>query len=285
MKQINLKMGTFKLFLFIYLPIMVVMIFSCEELFNLEDGDGLSSEEIVDGLKTALEVGTDSATTELSLTDGYYLNDMVKIPLPEEAESLRSLLNDNTVSQYFNLDDEFENVVKSINKAAEEAANDAAPIFKDAITDLSISQGLEILQGQVPTDLKSSYSEEFDSTAATQYMRNKTYDALIDLYAPKINETLDEDLGLGFSANNAWTALTTAYNDTYNSTAVQLALKTNLIQVDLPDGINTDLGEFSTGKALDGLFYMVGEEEKKIRKDPFQWALDVLRKVFGNIPE
>jgi Protein of unknown function (DUF4197) len=53
--------------------------------------------------------------------------------------------------------------------------------------------------------------------------------------------------------------------------------------ISLPDNITTDLGVFSTQKALNGLFYMVGLEEKKIRKDPYQWAIDIIQRVFGSV--
>ena len=49
------------------------------------------------------------------------------------------------------------------------------------------------------------------------------------------------------------------------------------------DEVETELGDFATGKALDGLFYKVGEEEKKIRNNPYEWALDIIQKVFGSV--
>ena len=72
-----------------YFSIMLIVTsffcFSCENLFN-GDEDGLTTEEIVEGLKTALEIGTDTATSVLSLVNGYYGNSLYKIPLPPEAD-------------------------------------------------------------------------------------------------------------------------------------------------------------------------------------------------------
>lgn len=259
---------------------LTLILGSCEWL---EDNTGLSEDEIVEGLKVALAIGADSSSAGLSVVNGYYGNALVKIPLPEQANQVRNLIDQSGLNNVINLDIQFENVVKAVNRAAEDAAKDAAPIFKDAITDLSISQGLEILNGKIPNDagtiavaLKNT---DFDSTAATGYLKGKTFNPLTDLYAPKINTALDKDLGLGFSAVDAWNALTTQYNNLMGQQAVQLAV--TLANVDLPSSLNDDLGEFSTQKALDGLFYKVGEEEKKIRKNPFEWAIEILHRVFG----
>ena len=117
----------------------------------------------------------------------------------------------------------------------------------------------------------------------------RTYDNLVSLYAPKINEALGEDLGLGFSAEQAWNSLTTAYNNALNTTAVQIAIilyeSTTGNDVNLPSAIETDIGVFSTQKALDGLFYKVALQEKKIRRNPFDWAVDIIQRVFGYIQE
>jgi hypothetical protein len=113
-----------------------------------------------------------------------------------------------------------------------------------------------------------------------------TYNDLTSLYAPHITDALDEDLGLGFSANDAWNTLTSSYNEALNSTIVQSAILVSQWSnkpINLPAAIETDLGVFSTQKALNGLFHMVGEEEKKIRKDPYQYVSDILTEVFGSV--
>jgi len=276
---------------YLLLFISVMMIFSsCEWL---EENTGLTEEEVIEGLKTALNVGSDSASNNLSVINGYYGNILVKIPLPPEAASVRSKINSNAtlaaISSTIGLDKLFEDVVLAVNRSAEDAAQEAAPIFKNAIAGLTISQGWDILHGKVPSDTKSTYVEDFDSTAATKYLSQKTYDPLTDLYAPKINASLDKDLVGTYSATEIWTNLTSKYNTFMSRSDVQLALTAAAMlgnDLNLPSSINTDLGEFSTQKALDGLFYMVGREEIKIRRDPLAWAQttvgNILKKVFGS---
>jgi hypothetical protein len=263
----------------------ILLVASCEYFNDLDNDNGLSTEEIVEGLKTALEIGTDSATSVLAVTNGYYHGDeqFVKIPLPEEAEQVRQLITNNDLASVFNLDDKFEDVVKSVNWAAESAAKDAAPIFGSAIRGLSISEGWDILNGVVPNDTAQQKSTDFDSTAATKYLKIATYADLTDTYAPYINSALGEDLGLGFSAVQAWDALTSSYNSAMNNFIVQSAV--TISGADFPAAIETDLGVFSTQKALDGLFFKVGQEERKIRRNPFQWAVDIIQRVFGYIQD
>ena len=259
---------------------VIVLIFalnSCDYIENL----GLTDEQIVAGLKEALEIGTDTAVAKLSAVNGYYKGDIinVKIPLPDEAEYIRNLItSNNKLADVINLDSYFENVVKSVNRAAEYAATSAAPIFVTAITNISFTDAVSILDGDNP----NTTSVEKSQTAATEYFKDVTYVNLVDLFAPHIDDALDQDLGLGFSAVDAWEALTSKYNSLVSSWVVQAALLA-LPDVNLPNKINDDLGEFCTGKALDGLFFKVGEEEKQIREDPFQWASQTIQDVFGSV--
>ena len=270
---------------------LVLLLSGCEWIDDFSP-TGLTEEEIIEGLKTALNVGSDSASTNLSATDGYYGHSLSKIPLPPEAKDIRDKINRNAtlalISSTIGLEDKFEEVIKTVNRSAESAAKEAAPIFKNAITDLTISQGWDILNGLSP-DKKSTLAESFDSTAATKYLSQKTYIPLTDLYAPKINAALDKDLIGNYSATETWESLTTKYNNFLSRGDVQVALTAAELSgkpIDLPASINTDLGEFSVQKALDGLFYMVGNEEIKIRRDPLAWIETVvgtiLEKVFGS---
>jgi Protein of unknown function (DUF4197) len=274
--------------LFAFVPFLS----GCEGINDLFP-NGLTEEEIIEGLKTALNVGSDSASTSLSVTNGYYGNSLVKIPLPPEAMEIRDKINGNStlawISSTIGLEDKFEEVVKTINRSAESAAKEAAPIFKDAITGLTISQGWDILNGIVPSDKKSTLEESFDSTAATKYLSGETYVPLTELYAPRINAALDKDLIGNYSATEAWESLTTTYNNFLSRNDVKAALVAAELlgkPIDLPSSINTDLGEFSVGKALDGLFLLVGHEEIKIRRDPLAWVETIvgpiLEKVFGS---
>ena len=277
--------------LFVLFLTSLAIFTSCEWLEI--DEEGMTTEkEVVEGLQKALKIGADSASSALAVVDGYYEGNeqYVKIPLPEEIRSIRNTLNDNgtlaSISEMIGLEQAFEDVVLAVNRAAEDAASDAAPILKNAITGLSISEGLEILNGEVPGAANGAGAEGFDSTAATQYLKLNTADSLTLIYAPKINESLGKDLVGKVSATEAWTEMTTLYNDFVGRTDVQTAITAaNLFGADisLPDQINDDLGEYSTRKALDGLFYKVGLEEKKIRRDPYQWASDIIQKVFGKV--
>lgn len=279
-------MGKLRLY---FVIVVVVTAFSSCELLQ-EDGE-LTSDQIIEGLKTALELGADSAASSLSIINGYYHGNeqYVKIPLPEEAENIRNLINGNealrSISTSIGLDDAFEDVILAINRSAEDAAKEAAPIFKREITSLSISQGWDILHGTVPEEdgLKAA---DFDSTAATKFLEMRTYDPLTDLYAPKINTSLQKDIVGNVSAYDAWNSLTSTYNDFLGRNEVQLAIMAaNAFggNLNLPSSIETDIGVFSTQKALDGLFFMVGQEEKKIRRNPFEWAIDIIQKVFGSL--
>ncbi len=152
-------------------------------------------------------------------------------------------------------------------------------------------------------------ASSFDSTAATQYFKSKTKSPLIGVYAPKIDKFLDEPLlgkksGESFSPNDAFNSLKTKYNDAYDLLMVAIEaekLTASLLGTPIADEYNktnlkpittNSLGEFSTDKALDGLFFKVGKEEIKIRRDPWQYLSnavtaaakevgEILVKVFG----
>lgn len=279
-----------KIYISIIIFLSVFMISSCEFLDDLTGAnlDELTTEQVIQGLKTALTIGTDSSATSLSVVNGYYGNKLLKIPLPDEAELVRQqvviLVNKvPKLASYFNLDQKFENVVLSINRAAEEAAKEAKPIFVDAITGITIDQGWDILNGKNP--LAQTKAEGFDSTAATGYFQAVTFSPLQGLFAPKIDAQLNKNLGLVFSANQAWATLRNSINSALNTIESNLTL--NTLYQNSGYTVNRisqeSIGEFATEKALNGLFYKVGEEEKKIRKNPYMWAEDIIKKVFGSV--
>lgn len=251
----------------------VISIFgSCDLL----EEQNLSEEEVVQGLKTALEIGSDSACTSLNNHNGYYGNQLVKILLPPQAKEILDLVNNPTLVSLgidIVLKQKIENVVLSINRAAENAAKDAKPIFVDAIKNMTVTDGLIILQGNDKyAQLVTNTTTNFDSLAATNFMIYKTREQLYSLYQPKINEALSKDLGLGFSANDAWTTLLYYYNN---------YLATILSNVKPIEQVN--LSQYCANKGLDGLFVFVGNQEKQIRKDPYKWSQDIIQKVFGSV--
>jgi len=262
---------------------VAALLLSAQLFFSCEKTD-LTSAEIVEGLKTALVAGADSSTRVLSYTDGYYNNLLTRIPLPNEAQTILdnakiieklpgvSLIFPNLSSD---LQEKVTNLVKSINSSAGEAAKEALPIFKGAITDLSITDGLGILNGK--SLLKSS---DFDSLAATNYLKSKTFTDLTNLYAPKMDNALGKPFVNNTSATTIWNSITEKYNGVVNNKIVQTAASTAGHSF---KPVDTDLGKFVTGKALDGLFLKVGEQEKNIRNNPYQYASDIIQKVFGSV--
>jgi hypothetical protein len=265
------KIKLMKKILALFLLISALFAFvSCDLLENQD----ITEEEVVSGLKTALEMGTDTACTDLHQKDGYFGNELVKILLPPEADQMFDMLNDPTM-QALGLDvllqQKIDTVILAINRSAEDAAAEAKPIFVDAITNMTITDGMNILQGD-PEFLNTKDSTTFDSLAATHYMEFKTRESLFSLYEPKISASLDKDLGLGISANDAWNTLIYFYNN-YLPVFVN-----GITPVD-----EVDLGEYATEKGLDGLFLFVGKQEKQIRDDPYKWGSDIIEKVFGYV--
>jgi len=222
---------------------------SCEELGlgDLTEIE-LTEETVIQGLREALKVGTDTAVSNLSVADGYFADEAVKILLPEEAQVVYDYLS------YLPTDLVDQNIL-AINRAAEDAANEAAPIFVDAITELTIQDGMDILHG--------------DDTAATSYLKGKTYQNLYDAFKPKIDVSLNKEIVLGLSAESLYSKLINTYN---------LAS----INGFLFDEITTNsLSEHTTNRALRGLFIKVGDEEKLIRENPAHRVSEILETVFA----
>lgn len=221
-----------------------------EEIDSVLDDGQLSNEEIVSGLKEALTVGTDSSSTMLSKQDGYFKDLAVKILLPTEANAVY-----NNISKVPGGQTLLDNTILAINRAAEDAATEAKPIFVNAITSMTIGDGLSILQGA--------------DTAATSYLKGKTYDPLKEAFQPKISNSLSKPIVLGISAESSYSNLISAYN-------------TASLGGILFDQITTNsLSEHVTRKGLDGLFLKVAEKEKDIRSNPLEQVTDLLKKVFG----
>jgi hypothetical protein len=224
--------------LLLLLPVLA-MAMGCEGLES-----GLSDEEVVAGLKEALQVGADSSVTSAHKSDGYFRNPDIKIPFPADAINVA-----NTVSNIQLLGQPVGQVavdgfILKLNRAAEDAADEAAPIFLNAITNMTIVDGMNILLG--------------DDDAATQYLSTNTYTSLKTAFRPDIVNSLNT-----VGAQDAWAEVTTLYN-TVSSNPV-----------------NTDLADYATGKALDGLFHLIAGEELLIRKDPAARVTDLLQRVFA----
>jgi hypothetical protein len=200
----------------------------------------LSNEEIISGLKEALSVGSKNASAAASKLDGYYKNPVIKIPFPPEAKQMESKL------RAIGMGKQVDDFVMTLNRAAEEAAKQATPVFVDAVKKMTIADGLQILKGS--------------DTAATGYLRKTTSPKLHDDFKPVIKTATQK-----VDVTKYWTPLVTAYD-----------------KIPFVTKVNPDLDEYVTQRALTGLFYLVSQEETKIRKDPMARVTDILKRVFGN---
>ena len=200
----------------------------------------LSTDEMVSGLKEALETGTDKAVALLEKPGAYSLNPEVKIPLPESVRKIKGVL------QAVGFGPQLEAFDKSMNTAAETAAPKAKAIFLDSIKKMSISDAEKILKG--------------GDTAATDYLREKSSTRLTEAFRPIIHDSMSQ----------------------VGTTRDYQALTQKIQGLPFTKGLNLDLDDYVTGGALKGLFYMLGQEEKKIRQDPAARGTELLKKVFGS---
>ncbi len=221
-----------------------------EDLESALKSNELTNEEVIQGLKEALTVGTDSSSTKLSEKDGYYMDLAVKIFLPQEAQVIYDRIGSIPGGT-----DLLEKTIQAVKRAAEDAASEAKPIFVDAITSMTIADGFDILKG--------------NDSAATMYLKDKTYNPLRDAFQPKIKNSLSKPLIFDISAEESYSKLIDLYN-------------TASLGGFLFDKITTNtLSEHVTRKGLDGLFLKVAEQEEKIRHNPLEQVTDLLKRVFG----
>jgi len=200
---------------------------------------GLSDVKIGSGLKEALQIGTENAVGLTGKTDGYFLNQVIKILMPEKLKTFEKGLR---AVGYGPKVDEF---VLSMNRAAEKAAPAAKQIFWDAIGEMTFDDARKILSG--------------NETAATEYFKGKTTDKLSSTFKPVVNKSMNE-----VGVTRQYKELVGRYE------SIPFVKKESF-----------DLDQYVVTKALDGLFHMVGEEEKKIRKNPAARTTDLLKEVFG----
>jgi hypothetical protein len=215
----------------------------------------LTEGDIIKGLKEALTVGAKNAADGLASENGYYGDQQVRIPLPEEAKVIVE-----NIGRIPGGDQLIENVILSINRAAEDAAREVAPVFVGAVTRMTVADGYNILHGA--------------DNAATEYLRSSTWNELYSLYKPKIAASTEREIVAGISAQQSWLSLTEKWNKVANSVAGRLA------------GFNpvtTDLDDFLTRKALEGVFLKIANEEMKIRKEVSARVTPLLQRVFGTL--
>jgi hypothetical protein len=199
----------------------------------------LSQDEIIEGLREALTVGSNNASKAAAAVDGYYKNPKLYIPFPSEAKKMEQMLRSFGQEKLVN------DFLLSLNRAAEDAAKEAAPIFVNAVKGMSIADGLSILNGK--------------DDAATQYLKQNTQALLLEKFKPIVENSLHK-----VSATKYWEQLVVAYN------RIPMVVK-----------MNPNLSEYATQKAIDGIFIVVAEEELQIRKNPAARVSAILKKVFN----
>lgn len=243
-----------KLIFILLLPVLA----GCAELMNVINTVGplpLTESEVISGLKEALSLGAKNAASGLSAENGYFGDAAVKILLPDEAKTIV-----DNISKIPGGDKLVEDVILRINRAAEDAAKDVAPIFLNSITNMTLKDAFNILNGA--------------DNAATQYLRSNTYTELYNLYKPKIQASTKKKIVGNVSTGDSWTTLTSKWNSLASSMPGKIAgLKP----------VNTDLDDYLTRKALDGMFSKVEGQELKIRKDVNARVTASLQRVFGSL--
>ena len=232
-----------------FLVIVMVIVFTTTpasaqfgEFLNklgLGQKSGLSDVKVGDALKEALQIGTENTVSLTGRPDGYFMNEAIKIIMPEK---LRTLEKGLRAVGYGPQVDEF---VLSMNRAAEKAAPLSKQILLDSIGEMTFDDARKILAGS--------------ETAATDYFKEKTRDKLTVAFRPIVDKTMNE------------VGVTQQYKNLVGRFQALPFVKSEMFDID----------SYVVGKALDGLFKVLGEEERKIRTNPAARVTDLLKEVFG----
>jgi hypothetical protein len=207
---------------------------------GVEKETELTDQKITSGLKEALRVGTDNTVKSTGREDGYFGNQAIKILMPEDLRTLEKGL------RAVGYDDQVDDFILSMNRAAERAAPQAKDIFWDAILEMSFDDARRIWSG--------------NETAATDYFKEKTSDRLTEAFRPIVADAMNE------------VGVTQQYKE-----LVGRAERIPFLRFE-----SLDVDEYVVGKALDGLFHVLGEEERKIRREPAARVTQLLKDVFGD---
>ena len=201
--------------------------------------DALTNQDATSGLKAALEKGATVAVDLLGRTDGFFGNNAVKIPLPDSLKKVEGVM------RRVGMGKQADELVLTMNRAAEAAVPEAKKLFVESIKKMSVQDAKGILTG--------------GQTSGTEYFKRTTTDPLREKFLPIVKKA------------TAKVKLAEKYNE-YAEKGVAFGLVKKE---------QANLDDYVTQKALDGLFLMVAEEEKKIRQDPVQAGSSIIKKVFG----
>ncbi len=225
---------------FLLLIITVTISQSCAQLSVLPVKTPVDQSQISNALKQALEIGTTKSADLLSKENGFLGNQAIKILFPPEALKAEATL------RKLGLNKLCDDAITSFNRAAEDAAKEAKPIFIDAIKQMTLKDATNILMGA--------------NDAATNYFKNTTTAALTQKFEPVIAQSMSK-----VGATQYYTDIATRYN------------KVPLVK----NKINPDLKGYVTQKAIDGLFVEIAKEELKIRESSAARPTDLMKKVFA----
>ena len=215
----------------------------CASLGNLGGTTGpVTEQDAAQGIRQALNNGVSSGISMLNRPDGFFGNQAYKLFMPPDARKIENVMRDLGMGKTV------DKAILQINRAAEDAVGYAAPIFTDAIREMTIQDAWNIVKGE--------------DDAATRYFREKTTAKLTAAFMPIIQRSLDK-----LEATRHYSDIINAYNKlptTFNK-------------------LNPDLPGYVTEKAVGALFDQIAKEEANIRTNPRARTTEILKKVFGNV--
>ena len=231
-----MKRNIFTLFL------SISFLAGCASLGSLGTSGPVTEQEAVQGIRQALNNGVSTGISMLNREDGFFGNQAYKLFMPPDARKIENVMRDLGMGKTV------DKAILQINRAAEDAVGYAAPIFTDAIREMTIQDAWNIIRGE--------------QDAATRYFREKTTAKLTAAFSPIIQRSLDK-----LEATRHYSDIINAYNrlpTTFNK-------------------LNPDLPGYVTEKAVDALFDQVAKEEANIRSNPRARTTEILKKVFGSV--
>lgn len=209
-----------------------------EDVFGASDSPDAATIEA--GLREALKIGIARTVEQVGTEGGYFRNPDIKIPAPEP------VLRAESVLRGLGYGAELDELVLSMNRAAEAAAPLATEIFAEAIAQMTIQDARDILQGS--------------DTAATDYLRDHSIEPLTAAFTPIVRETMAD-----FDVVQRYREVTRGID--------QLPMVSEVL--------GGSIEEYTVRQALNGLFFVLAQEERRIRENPAARTTELLRKVFG----
>lgn len=201
----------------------------------------LSTQETASGLKEALVRGANVAVSQLGRPNGFLGDSRVRIPLPESLRTAEKMM------RTLGMKKEADELIETMNRAAESAVVEAKPILLDAVRQMSFDDARGILTG--------------GNDAATQYFKQKTSSPIAQKFLPIVKQATAK----------------VRLADQYNQYAGQAA------KLGLVKERDANIDHYVTQKALDGLFLIIADQEQAIRKDPIGTGSKLLQTVFGSL--